>query len=378
MMVKEWLMAFEMDVFCILLLSRILYQMYKNRSQSDHWNYFILTIIAVLFYLFMDTVWLLNIHGILAFSKLQSGFLNSFYFISLSFTIAFWYTYAQKTLHSKLFQNRIKLIISFLPLGLFIGGSILSYWTHWLYYVGFNGIYHRGAALPYFFMILFGYILYISIKASILSRKVDNYLYQKEYRMISRFSFLPFVTAIIQIIYPKVFIFNLGLTYSIFIVYNYFQQDLISLDPLTKINNREQLDNYLTIKMRGDHSKKDLYLFILDIDKFKKINDEYGHVVGDEIILKTAQVLKQIAHKHHCFISRYGGDEFIMVHETKKGEAIERVFNDIKEMFDQESQDVPSFSVSIGYAKYDKTLKYIPDFIEKADQYMYLNKNEKK
>ena len=65
----------------------------------------------------------------------------------------------------------------------------------------------------------------------------------------------------------------------------------------------------------GKSSKKDLYLFLLDIDQFKKINDELGHVVGDQIILKTAEILKQIAHLHNCFISRYGGDEFIIVCE---------------------------------------------------------------
>lgn len=74
--------------------------------------------------------------------------------------------------------------------------------------------------------------------------------------MIARFSFLPFITALIQITVDHLLIFNLGLTYSIFIVYNYFQQNLISLDLLTKINNREQLDIYLTMKMKDNHQKK--------------------------------------------------------------------------------------------------------------------------
>ena len=110
----------------------------------------------------------------------------------------------------------------------------------------------------------------------------------------------------------------------------------------------------------------------------KKINDELGHVVGDQIILKTADILKQIAYLHNCFISRYGGDEFIMVCERDKNEEITPVFNDLQRLFQQSYEGLPDFSVSIGYAKYDESLNYIPKFIEKADHYMYLNKNVKK
>ena len=113
---------------------------------------------------------------------------------------------------------------------------MLSYWTHGLFVIDQVGNYHRGKFLPFYFFILFAYILYLSIKAGSLSKKAKNYLYQKEYKVIARFSFLPFITALIQITVDHLLIFNLGLTYSIFIVYNYFQQNLISLDPLTKIN----------------------------------------------------------------------------------------------------------------------------------------------
>ena len=132
------------------------------------------------------------------------------------------------------------------------------------------------------------------------------------------------------------------------------------------------------MKMKDNHQKKDLYLFLLDIDQFKKINDELGHVVGDQIILKIADILKQIAHLHNCFISRYGGDEFIIVCERDKNEEIMPVFNDLQRLFQQSHEGLPDFSVSIGYAKYDESLNYIPKFIEKADHYMYLNKNVKK
>ena len=73
--------------------------------------------------------------------------------------------------------------------------------------------------LPFYFLILFAYILYLSIKAGYLSKKAKNYLYQKEYKAIARFSFLPFITALIQITVDHLLIFNLGLAYSIFLLF---------------------------------------------------------------------------------------------------------------------------------------------------------------
>ena len=372
------IMSLEMNIFCLLLLIRILYQMYINREQNDHWNYFYHTIAWACVYLFMDAIWIMNVKHLLTFNKIQSGIFNSFYFCSLAMLVCSWYIYAQKTFHSTVFEHKKRLVLTFIPLIFFIGSSLVSYWTHGLFIIDQAGNYHRGKLLPFYFLILFAYILYLSIKAGYLSKKAKNYLYQKEYKVIARFSFLPFITALIQITADHLLIFNLGLAYSIFIVYNYFQQNLISLDPLTKINNREQLDIYLTTKMKENHQKKDLYLFLLDIDQFKKINDELGHVVGDQIILKTADILKQIAHLHNCFISRYGGDEFIIVCERDKNVEITPIFNDLQRLFQQSYEGLPDFSVSIGYVKYDESLNYIPKFIEKADHYMYLNKNVKK
>lgn len=126
------IMSLEMDVFCLLLLLRILYQMYINREQNDHRNYFYHTIAWACVYLFMDAIWIMNVKHLLTFNKIQSGIFNSFYFCSLAMLVCSWYIYAQKTFHSTVFEHKKRLVLTFIPLIFFIGSSLVSYLDTWI------------------------------------------------------------------------------------------------------------------------------------------------------------------------------------------------------------------------------------------------------
>ena len=372
----NWIIL-EIDLFCILLLGRMLYQLFIDRQNKEKWRYFSNAILSMTVYLLMDVLWLLDINHLVSFTRIQNGIINTCYFFAFSMIVIALYLYAQTTLQSSIFNSKKKLFISLIPMIVFIIAILTSYWTKLIFYIDLSGHYHRGKYLGFFLCIPAFYGLYIALKAKLLSRRTQYYIYLKEYKMLSRFIFLPFITGILQVFFSELLLFNLGMTYALFDVYTFFQQQLVSLDPLTKINNRQQLDYFLTNKMKGLQRKK-LYLFIMDIDDFKKINDQYGHIVGDRIILKTVDILKGVANQFNGFLSRYGGDEFIMIFEIEKDQSISPIFDYIQKSLDYHGSDVPNFSVSIGYAQYDSSLKYIPDFIHKADQYRYMNKTFKK
>jgi diguanylate cyclase (GGDEF)-like protein len=84
-------------------------------------------------------------------------------------------------------------------------------------------------------------------------------------------------------------------------------------DPLTKLANRrhcyEQLDGRLQRRNQAPFA-----VFLLDIDHFKAINDEYGHAVGDEVLVRVAQVTQGFVHPEEGeFACRFGGEEFLCV-----------------------------------------------------------------
>ncbi len=85
-----------------------------------------------------------------------------------------------------------------------------------------------------------------------------------------------------------------------------------NMDPLTKVFNRRALATYLDKVCSVNDKAYDMHLLILDIDDFKMINDKYGHIAGDKILIFIANILRKTL-RDGDKIFRYGGEEFIIV-----------------------------------------------------------------
>lgn len=90
-------------------------------------------------------------------------------------------------------------------------------------------------------------------------------------------------------------------------------QRLSQIDPLTLLLNRRSINEYfLSIKTETQAAEHACCIILMDIDYFKKINDNYGHLKGDEVLTEIAQVLK-IHTRAEDLVGRYGGEEFIII-----------------------------------------------------------------
>ena len=83
-------------------------------------------------------------------------------------------------------------------------------------------------------------------------------------------------------------------------------------DPLTKTLNRRALTNYLHTLCSKEIHTHDIHLLMLDIDNFKQINDKYGHIAGDKILIFIARILTKILREGDK-VFRYGGEEFVII-----------------------------------------------------------------
>ena len=90
--------------------------------------------------------------------------------------------------------------------------------------------------------------------------------------------------------------------------------ELSTTDALTGVRNRRYFDETFDFEFnRAMRGREQLAILMLDIDYFKKVNDEYGHQIGDEALRNVASVLQKIVHRTTDIISRYGGEEFAIV-----------------------------------------------------------------
>ena len=152
----------------------------------------------------------------------------------------------------------------------------------------------------------------------------------------------------------------------------------ISIDSLTQVNNRQNLLEFMTQKLKNHN--KDLYLLMMDMDDFKSINDNYGHIEGDRALVSASSSIKAACGSFvpRPYIARYGGDEFIVVVETDNPDKITTLTDAIRENLSEYSSNLPyELNMSIGVAKH-RDGQAPKELIREADQLLYDVKEKKK
>ncbi len=138
-------------------------------------------------------------------------------------------------------------------------------------------------------------------------------------------------------------------------------------DALTGLPNRYALMKKLE-RFKGEVPKK-MFVMMIDVDNFKKLNDEYGHNIGDLALKQIAQKLMQIVDEEEGFVARYGGEEFIIFIEHVKKDYPQRIGQRIVNQVAEISHaELPKMTVSIGGYVTKKEESSIGECIVIADQ----------
>ncbi|MDF2947208.1 MAG: diguanylate cyclase domain protein [Bacillales bacterium] len=148
-------------------------------------------------------------------------------------------------------------------------------------------------------------------------------------------------------------------------------------DPLTGLYNMRKFDNQIK---SFNHTNKKMFVAMIDIDCFKKINDSFGHQMGDNVIKDIAQIIKKYITKD-IIVARYGGDEFIFLIASETQEEALAVLDKIRvnvsnsTFFSDKTSSNLRVSLSVGVCEIDDIQK-INHIIDKADKQLYLAKQQ--
>ncbi|MEH6357717.1 MAG: diguanylate cyclase [Pseudomonadales bacterium] len=146
-------------------------------------------------------------------------------------------------------------------------------------------------------------------------------------------------------------------------------------DTLTRLPNREAFDErFLMERERYLRYKNPASLAILDIDHFKQVNDQHGHLVGDRVLQTVAKKMKESI-RNTDFLARYGGEEFVLIMPETTREAASQVLDKIRAaVADMALDSVGSVTISAGVAAFQLGEK-AAQLVERADKALYTAKD---
>lgn len=145
-------------------------------------------------------------------------------------------------------------------------------------------------------------------------------------------------------------------------------------DPGTGLLNKRAINEYAIEKIQN--RTKGLYLAIIDIDDFKRINDNFGHLFGDEVLSKVSEIMKSVL-DFRGVAGRFGGDEFMIVFEGIESEkALRQILGVMSRRIQWAFNEVEGLTIttSIGIVKYPEDGLNYDELFQKADKSLYIAK----
>ncbi len=366
----------EVSIGCVCVLMVLLYSIKRLPTPQLKFTLFHRLVLWHALYFLSDSVWAMVNDGVIpknTFSVLAVNYSNAVILAALFYSC---FIYAEMSTRPEMTRMQIRCLQAKLRIPIFVEMVILL-----VSFVAAPDFWLDKDLEPrdlYYFILAFipiVYIMVVTVRCIARGLKPENRQHLKTYLIVASYTPGCIVAGGAQILFSLTTpIFCFWCTLIILFVYLNSQNQLISTDPLTSLNNRNQLQRYLQLQ----RDAKDSYVIMVDVDHFKQINDTYGHVEGDKALIIISRALKQACGrlKMSIFLCRYGGDEFLMIAQTETPDDVLKVVRDClqEQIANREDSQTYTIEVSLGYARWDGNVANFKDCVAHADQKMYEDK----
>lgn len=277
-------------------------------------------------------------------------------------------------------KSRRKRTLCLLPLLVSTLAMVIAYVSAPYFWISESGELNRW----YYPMLIAAPSLYLFISfafSAVNARKAEYREEKTLYWLIGIFPLGIMAFGLIQVVSLNVPTFCFGCTVMLVFFYIQNMQALISVDALTQLNNRGQINRYM--ERLHPRANTRVYILMIDIDHFKQINDAYGHAEGDRALVLVSEALKQTSErfKGSVFLGRYGGDEFtVILQSPEEAENPEQAARVIRAALSEKQRinRLPyALNVSIGYDELRDRSDTMQACMIRADEKLYAEKRTK-
>jgi len=244
-----------------------------------------------------------------------------------------------------------------------------------LFTVDASNRYVRGRLFPLYIVILYACILFVVAYVLHYRKKIDR----RDFMPLLFFPLPTLAGGLLQIAFYGTALLWTGNTIAMLVIFLHIQNRKLNQDYLTGSYNRRFLDEYLELKIRNLEKDRSFFGLFIDLDAFKKLNDEFGHAAGDDALVLVVNILKSSV-READFVARYAGDEFVVILETDDEQTAALVTGRIRTSisdFNEGRRRAYTLGLSIGSARYDRELDGTPEaFLKRIDELMYRDKTK--
>ena len=369
------------NVVCVLSALVIFTRLNSNFGSETEIRIFRLMLCFFMAFLACEIIWVLSVGKIITLSPYLQGLIKIVGTAFIPIKVYCWFLFAETRFGNRAAHTTKFRLLTAIPLIIMLLIYLSSFWTGAVARVDETGAVVPGPAIAISGLIdnLYG-IAVVAHAVTLLIKDKEGFR-RREYIAHILFIVICTVGGIADAVVSDTPVMPMAIMLSFNVLFILLQEGKIYNDALTGLNNRRRADQHISTVIKESSKESPACIFMLDIDGFKMINDQYGHLEGDRALITASEALKKVVAKHHGFLARWGGDEFVVAVPDMKEDTVQRFKEDLRWELSKAKTDLnftTDLTMSIGEEICADSHRSLADVIARADSQLYSVKEKKK
>ena len=372
----------EINVICAIMGAVIFFMVSPDMANNREVFAFRCLIAVYVVMLLTDCFTQLTYRHVITCPAIPLAIVYALYTAGFGAMAFYWFRFLEYRIDPNVRYPKKFWLIMALPLLVLAIFSFGSIKFGWIFFINDEGIFQRGPFFALQMIVSYMYFFVSAVHAMIEASKERSPIRKRQLLIVASYVIVPAAGAILQLIFstglpivaPSVSICMVFMMISI-------QRGQSNRDALTGIDNRRSMDAYLESRIDNASEANPFYIYVIDANDFKSINDTYGHQEGDRALKLIAQALSSRNIAFERFVARFGGDEFVAIvdfapeEKPDPAEFPRAVNEELEELCKGNELEFP-VSVTAGWSTCTSDRQNPKTILREADEDLYRKKHK--